>query len=90
MPGAIFQGARAQVGDLAALGHDHQARLIDLRPRATSQLARSTCTPGRWSGRNRRGRQRLNQGNQRGIGIEMAGQQHGKNFKEGMQTSSQV
>ncbi len=31
MPSAILQGPRPQISEFAALGHEHQARLIDLR-----------------------------------------------------------
>ncbi len=92
MPGAILQRPRAQVRDFAALRHEHQARLIDLRP------ARHVATGAQYlyagqvgRGETVAGREPLDQGNQRGIGVEMAGQQHGKKLREKeMRASSQV
>ena len=77
MPGAVLQRTRPQIRQFAALGDDDQARLINLR--ATSHIAtgpQNLHTRQRGRGETIASRQRLNQRNQRGIGIEMTGQQH--------------
>ncbi|MNO83894.1 hypothetical protein D3C76_752200 [compost metagenome] len=77
MPSTIFQGARPQVRQFAALGDDHQARLIDLRP--TGHVA--TGPQNLYARQRSRDEtvasgQRLDQRNQGGIGIKVTGQQH--------------
>ena len=78
MPGAIFERAWAQACQLAALGEDHQARLVDLRAAGHIVIPAQHVHLGQMSGYKTRARgQGADQGAQGSIGVDVAGQLHG-------------
>ncbi|MNH10769.1 hypothetical protein D3C79_702580 [compost metagenome] len=79
MPGAVFQGTRPEARQFAALGEDHQARLVDLRAaghvvtgRQHLHLRQARVDEARAQ------RQGADQGAQGGVGIGVASELHGE------------